>query len=77
MVRGVDRQGEVLIWCMKMLGTRETENGTQIEELLPARASGHQRAWQDVETYPDPRRRQGPCQRGKKLEAWEDKEVDY
>ena len=50
----------------EMLGTRETEDGTQIEELFQARASGHQRAWQYVETYPDPRRRQGSCQRGKK-----------
>ena len=36
-------------YVQEMLGLREAENGTQIEELLQARASGHQRTWQDVE----------------------------
>ena len=33
--------------------------GPKIDELLQARASVHRRTWQDVETSPDPRRRQG------------------
>ena len=37
----VDRQCEVLIWCRKMLGSREAEIGTKIDDLLQARASGH------------------------------------
>ena len=38
----------------EMLRLREAENGTQITELLQARASGHQGTWQDVKTNPDP-----------------------
>ena len=41
----------------KMLGTRETENGTKIDELFQARTSGHKRTSQDVETNSDSRRR--------------------
>ena len=52
----------------KMLGIRETENGTKIDELLQARTSGHKRPSQDVETNSDSRRRQGSCQGGQKLE---------
>ena len=32
----------------KMFGLRETENGTEIDELLQAGASGHKRAQQNV-----------------------------
>ena len=59
---------DVFNLVQEMLGIRETENGTRNEELLQARASGHQRAWQDVEANSDSRRRQGSCQRGPKLE---------
>ena len=51
MVRRMDRDGEALILVQKMLGLCERENGSKIEELLQAGASGHQRAWQDVETW--------------------------
>ena len=30
MVRRMDRQGEVLIWCRKMLGICKTENGPKL-----------------------------------------------
>ena len=49
---------------------------TQIDEMLQARASVHQRAWQDVETYADPRRRQSSCQRGKKTGGLKKKKED-
>ena len=32
MVRRMDRQGEVLILCRKMLGIRTTENGTRTDD---------------------------------------------
>ena len=54
MVVRIDRQGEVLNWC----GQCETENGTQIDELLQAELSGHKE-------YGKTR---GPCQGSKKLE---------
>ena len=31
-VRRMDRQGEVVIWCRKMLGLCTTENGTKTDE---------------------------------------------
>ena len=37
----------------KMLGQCETGNGTKIDELLQAGASGHKREWQDAFTNPD------------------------
>ena len=46
MARRTDMQGEVLSCCQNMLGLRTTENGTKTDELLQARASGHNRAWQ-------------------------------
>ena len=36
---------------VKMLWLCTTENGTQNDELLQARASGHKRAPKNVETY--------------------------
>ena len=68
MVRRMDSQSEVLILVQKMLGLCETENGTQIDELLQAGASGHKIILQDPITFSDSRRRQGLCQGGKKLE---------
>ena len=35
---------------LEMLRLCEAENGTNITELLQARASGHQGSWQDVKT---------------------------
>ena len=49
----------------EMLGLCETEDGTQIDELLQAGASGHKRARQDIKTNSDSRRRQGSCLKGK------------
>ena len=43
MVRRVDRQGEDLIWCRKMLRLCPTKNGAQIDELLRDGASGHKK----------------------------------
>ena len=43
MVRRMDRQGEVLIWCGEMFSICEAKNGTEIDEVLQAGASGHQR----------------------------------
>ena len=76
MVRRMDRQREVLIWCRKC-SPCETENGTEIDELLQAGASGHKRVWQDVKTNSDSRRRQDPCQVSKKLEDRRTKKKDY
>ena len=46
MVRRVERQGEILMWYRKcLLSLCETENGTEIDELLQAGASEHKRAW--------------------------------
>ena len=67
LVRRVDRQGEVLIRCRKCSALCEAKNGTEIDELLQAAASRHERAWQDVKTNSDSRRRHGPCQRCQKL----------
>ena len=39
---------ESLDLVLEVLGFRETENGTKIDELLQAGASGHHRTWQDV-----------------------------
>ena len=41
---------------------------TKIDHLLQAGASEQKRAWQDVKTNSDSRRRQGSCQRDTKLE---------
>ena len=38
----------------KMLRLREAKNGTEIDEQLQARASGHKRVWQNVKTDPGP-----------------------
>ena len=50
-----------------MLGLCETENGTKIDELLQARASGHKRVRQDAKTNSDSRRRQGHPPRKQEL----------
>ena len=73
MVRRVDKQGEVLIFVQKMLGMCETENGTKIDELLQAVASRHERAWQDVKTNSDSRRRQGPLPKAPETGGLKDK----
>ena len=44
----MDRQGEVLDLVQKMFGLCETENGTHIDELPQAGATGHKRAWENV-----------------------------
>ena len=44
--RRMDRQGEGLIWCRTLRGPCETENGTEINEMLQAGASRHKRVWQ-------------------------------
>ena len=41
-----------------MLGLCEAKNGTQIDELLQAGASGHKRTRQDAKTNSDSRRQQ-------------------
>ena len=61
----------------KMLGLCTTENGPQIDELLQARASGHKRAWQNVEPNLNSERRKGPGQGSKELEDRRTKEKDY
>ena len=58
MVRRVDRKEEILIWCRECT-VREAKNGTEIDELLQARASGHKRVWQNVQTDPGPEGWQG------------------
>ena len=50
LVRRMDNQGEVLIWCRKMFGLCEAKNGTEIDDLLEAGAGGHQRVRQKVKT---------------------------
>ena len=47
-----DRRDPALV--QKMLRLREAKNGTEIVELLQARASGHKRVWENVETDPGP-----------------------
>ena len=54
LVRRMDRQEEILILVQKMLRLREAKNGTETEELLQARASGHKRVWQNVKTDSGP-----------------------
>ena len=49
----------------KVFGIREARNGTKNDELLQAGASGHKRAWQDVETNSGSRGRQNSCKGGK------------
>ena len=66
LVRRVDRQGGHIDWVQKVLGPREAENGTIIDELLQAGASGHKRAWTNVETNSASRGRQSSCKRGRK-----------
>ena len=34
LVRRMDRQGEVLIWCRKVFGICEAKNGTKESEML-------------------------------------------
>ena len=58
--------GRSLDSVQKMLGPCETENGTKIDELLQAGASGYKRVRQNVKTHSDARRRQGSCQRSLK-----------
>ena len=61
MVRSVDRQGEVLIWCRKSFGLCATRNGIKTDDLLQARESGHRRTWTDAEKYSGSSRRQNSC----------------
>ena len=50
LVRRMDRQGEVLIRCRKMLWLCATKNGTKADELLQVGASRHKRIQKDVKT---------------------------
>ena len=58
----------------KMLGLCEAENGTPIDELLQAGASGHKRAWKHVEANSGSRGRQCFCQRRQKVGKLKGKE---
>ena len=53
LVRRMDRQGEVLIWCWKCSGYARQKNGTETDELLQAGTNGHQRIWKNAEKNPD------------------------
>ena len=68
MARRIRWAGRSFDLVQKMLGVRTTENGTKTDDLLQARASGHKRAWQNVETNSGSLRWQDTCQGGKKLE---------
>ena len=68
LVRRMDRQGEVLIWCRKCSGYARQRMGTEANELLHAGTDGHQRIWQNGENNPNTRGRESPSQRGKELE---------
>ena len=48
MVRRMDRQGEVLIWCRKCSGYARQKNGTKTDELLQAGANGHTKSTENV-----------------------------
>ena len=62
LVRRTDRKGEVLIRCRKCSGyVCEAGTGTKIDELLQAGASGHKRAWENVEKDSGSRRWQSSC----------------
>ena len=52
----------------EMSGLCEAENGTKIDELLQAGASGHKRAWKNVETNSGSRGRQRSGTEANKLE---------
>ena len=67
LVRRMDRQGEVLIWCNKVFGIREAKNRTKTNELLQTGTDGHQRIWQNDAKSPNFRGRKSPSQRGKAI----------
>ena len=50
LVRRMDRQGEVLIWC-------RTCSGYAKQRMRPKLKNGHQRIWENDEKNPDCRRR--------------------
>ena len=54
MVRVMDRQGDVLIWCRKCSGCARQRMGPKIDELLQVGEGGHKGIWKDVETNSDP-----------------------
>ena len=59
----------------EMLRLCETENGAQFDELLQAKASGHKRAWENVENNSVSRRWQSSCKGGKNGKL-KDKEIE-
>ena len=54
LVRRVDRQGQVLIWCKRCSGYARQKMGPKLMKLLQAGASGHKRVRQDVKTDSTP-----------------------
>ena len=64
-----------MIRCREMLGLYEAKIGTKIDELLQAAASEYKRAWQDVKTNSDSRRRQGSLPKRQKHEKLKDKKI--
>ena len=68
LLRRMDKQGEIFDMVQEMPRLCETENGAQIDELLQAGASGHTRAWRNVENNSNSRRWQSSCKGGKQVE---------
>ena len=77
LVRRLDRTRGGPDLVQKMLRLCATKNGTEMDELLQAAAGRHKRARQDVEKYPDLRRRQGVPAKGANTVGLRGKEKDY
>ena len=77
LVRRMDRQEEVLIWCKLCSGYARQRMGPKACELLKTGTNGHQRIWQNDEKNQNSRRMKSPSQRGKELENRGRKEKNY
>ena len=65
LVRRVDRQEEVLIWCMKCSGYARQRMGPTLMKCCRSEQVSTKEHGKILKTNSDSRRRQGSCQRGK------------
>ena len=68
LVRKIDRQGEISIWCRKCSGYARQRMGPKLVNCCRPEQIGHPRVWQNVEKNSNSRGRKSPSQRGKELE---------
>ena len=77
MVRRVDRQGEVLIWCRKRFGYARQRMGPKLMDCCKPKKRGTKSNGKTLKTNPDPRRAERPCQECERLENRRAKKKGY